>query len=39
MPSGEQLRLDSKAASELMDTLKGAALIATFIGVLVVFAM
>ena len=39
MPCGEQLRLDSKAASELMDTLKGAALIGTFSGVLIIFAM
>ena len=39
LPCGEQPQPDSNAANEVMDTLKGAALIATFIGVLITFAM
>ena len=31
MPCGDQLQPDSKAVSEVVDTLKGAALIATFL--------
>ena len=35
MPCWGQPQPDSNAASEMMDTLKGAALIGTFIGVLI----
>ena len=38
MLCGDQLHPDSKAVSEVVDALKGAALIATFIGFLSIFA-
>jgi hypothetical protein len=38
MPCGKQRQPDSRAVSEVVDALKGAALIATFIGFLSIFA-